>query len=135
MVTADKKLRVFQYKILHNILFVKKVPFKLRKGESPLCSLCKAEDETYIHLFYRCRKTSILWRQLQDFFSTAFDLPSILPHGAIFGFLDDALEHELLLNHILLIFKITNIKLEKTKILILTYLKTTVQKLKILKLI
>ena len=38
-------------------------------------------------------------------FSTAPDVSSILPQSAIFGFLDDALEHKLLLNYILLIFK------------------------------
>ena len=52
MVTIDTKLRVFQYKILNNILFVNKMLFKFRKVESPLCSFCKAEDETCIHLFY-----------------------------------------------------------------------------------
>ena len=79
--------------------------FKFRKVESPLWSFCKAEEKTYIHLFYRCRKTSILWRQLQEFFSTALDLPSISPQSAIFGFLDNTLEHEVLIYHILLIFK------------------------------
>ena len=65
----------------------------------------QSEDETYIHLFYRCRKASILWRQLQETFSTALHLRDISPQSAIFGFLDDALEHKLLINHILLIFK------------------------------
>ena len=105
MVTVDIKLRVFQYKILNNILLGNKMLFKLRKVESPLCSFCKAEDETYTHFFYRCRKTSILWRQLQECFSTALYLPSISPQSAIFGFLDDALKHKPLLSHILLIFK------------------------------
>ena len=82
-----------------------KMLFKLGKFESPLCSFCKAKDETYIHPFDRCRKTSILRRQLQELFSTALDLRSISPQSAIFGFLDDALEHKLLLNHLLLIFK------------------------------
>ena len=48
MVTIDTKLRIFQYKILNNILCVNKMLFKFRKVESPLCSFCKAEDETYI---------------------------------------------------------------------------------------
>ena len=65
LVTVDTKWRVFQYKIVNSILFVNKMLFKLRKHESPLCSFCKAEDKAYIHLFHRCRKTSILWRQLQ----------------------------------------------------------------------
>ena len=71
------KIKSFQYKILNNIIFVNKMLFKSRKVESPMCSFCKSEDETYIHLFYRCRKTSISWRQLQKFFSTALDFPSI----------------------------------------------------------
>ena len=105
MITVDTKLRVFHYKILNDILFVNKIPFKLRKDQSSLCSFCKVEDETYIRIFYRCRRTSILWRQLQKFFSTGLDLPVILPQSVTFDFLDDTLEHILLLNHILLIFK------------------------------
>ena len=38
-------------------------------------------------------------------FTTALNFPSILPQSAIFGFLNDALERKLLINHILLIFK------------------------------
>ena len=79
--------------------------FKFRKVASPLCSFCKAGDETYIHLCYRFIKTFILSRQIQEFFSTALDCPSISPQTAIFRFLDDALEHKLLINHILLVFK------------------------------
>ena len=101
MIIKDVKLRVFQYKIQKNILFVNKMLFKLWKLESPLRS--KAGDQAYIHLFYKYQKTYILWRQLQEYFSTGLDLPSILPHSAIFRFLDDDLEHNLLLKHILLI--------------------------------
>ena len=103
MVAADTKLRIFQYKVLSNILFVTKMLFKLKKVESLLCSFRKSEGETYIRLFNRCRNTSILLRQLQEFFSTSLDLSSISAQSAIFGFIDDAIEHKLLLNHILLI--------------------------------
>ena len=81
-----------QYKILDNILFVNKMLFKFRKVKSPLCSFCKAEDETQINLLNRYRKTSILSRQLEEFFNTALDLPSILSQSVIFGFLDDRLD-------------------------------------------
>ena len=109
--------------------------FKLRKIELPLCSFCKAEDETYIYLFYRCRKTSILWRQLQEFFSTALNLLGILSQSAIFDFLDDALEHKLLLNHILLIFKNYFYKVRENQDLDFNILKNYCKKLEILKLI
>ena len=104
--------------------------FKLRKVELPLCSFCKAGYETYIHFFYRCRKTFILWRQLQEFFSTALDILSILPQSAIFAFLDDALEHKLLLNHILLIFKTYIYKARENKDRNLNILKNYLTKLK-----
>ena len=96
MVTVDTKLKVFQYKILNNILFANKMLFKLNKVVSLLCSFCKAEDKTYIHystqltylLFFRCKKTSILWKKnFRILLSISLDLPSILPQSVIFGFL------------------------------------------------
>ena len=104
--------------------------FKFRKVESPLWSFCKAEDKTYIHLFYRCRKTSILRRQLQEFFSTALDLPSISPQSAIFGFLDNTLEDEVLIYHILLIFKNYLYKARENKDLNFSILKNLKKSLK-----
>ena len=82
-----------------------KMLFKLKKIESSLSFFCKAKDKTYIHLFCRCRRTSILWRQLLEFLGTGLDLSITSPQSAIFVFLQDDLEHKLLLNHILLIFK------------------------------
>ena len=107
MVNVDTKLRVFQYKILNNILFVKK----------------------------KCSLNFHLWRQLQEFFSAALNLPSILPQGAIFGFLDDALKHKLLLNHILLIFENYLYKARENKDLNFNIHKNYLTKLEILKLI
>ena len=93
------------------------------KVESLLCSLCKAKDETYINLLYRCRKTSILWKQLQKFFSNTLNIPSISPQGIIFSFLYDTLEGKLILNHILLIFKNYLYKTRKNKNLTFNILK------------
>ena len=46
MVAADTKLRVFQYKMLSNILFANKMLFKFKKVKSLVSYFCKAEDET-----------------------------------------------------------------------------------------
>ena len=80
IIIVDTKLKVFQYKMLNGFLIVNKILLKLEKLESLLCSFCKAEDETYT-VFYRCKKTSILWRQLKEFFSTGLDRPSISPQS------------------------------------------------------
>ena len=101
MVKVDTKLRVFLYKILNNIFFMNKMLFKPSQVQLLLCSFCKAEDETYIHLLYGAEKLPFCGDNLRIFLVTL----SIFTQSAIFGFLDDDFEHKLLLNHILLIFK------------------------------
>ena len=51
-VSIDANLRMFQYKILNNILFLNKLPFRFKKDRSPLCSFCSSANETPLHIFY-----------------------------------------------------------------------------------
>ena len=51
-VSIDANLRMFQYKILNNILFLNKLPFRFKKDRSPLCSFCNSANETPLHIFY-----------------------------------------------------------------------------------
>ena len=50
--TKDSRLRLFQYKLLNNVLYLNKMLFKFRKIELPLCVSCKMRDETLLHLFF-----------------------------------------------------------------------------------
>ena len=50
-VTIESSTRIFQYKILNNILFVNNRLFKFGQAQSTSCSLCKCEKETTKHLF------------------------------------------------------------------------------------
>ena len=52
--TIDVKYREFQWKILHRIIAVNKTLFKLNIVESSLCTLCKKDEESLEHLFFRC---------------------------------------------------------------------------------
>ena len=45
-VTIKSSVRIFQYKILKNILFLNNRLFKFGQAQSPLYSLCKRENET-----------------------------------------------------------------------------------------
>ena len=45
-VPTDTNLRMFQYKIMNNILFLNKLLFKFKKVPPPLCSFCNSADET-----------------------------------------------------------------------------------------
>ena len=59
--TTDSKLRCFQYKLLHNTLYLNQKLFLFCKHNTSLCSFCNLEDETIIHLFAHCSKTKQLW--------------------------------------------------------------------------
>ena len=63
--TLDTKTRIFQFKILNNVLYLNKQLCKMNLSVSPLCSLCLKVQETFTHLFLECSYSSNLWRELQ----------------------------------------------------------------------
>ena len=64
------RIRVFQYKILNNILYLNKHLYKIKVVESPLCSLCQKENETFEHLSVDCT-----FRKTMDRYKTVFEPP------------------------------------------------------------
>ena len=98
----------FQY----NILFPNRKLHILGIKLSPLCSFSNLCDETPLHMFYECDSIKCLWSDLVHFFQNSLVLPILTPQTAIFGLLDSTnsdynLEtNKLLINHILLIFKL-----------------------------
>ena len=58
--TIDSHTRIFQYKILNNIIYLNNRLFKMNIVNSELCSFCKAEPETMIHLLCSCKKVKQL---------------------------------------------------------------------------
>ena len=105
-VTLDTRLRIFQYKILHNVLYLNKILHKFKKIDSPRCSFCDKEDETPLHLFFSCPRSKDLWNQLCNFFSHDLHLPLLTPQSSIFGFYKNDYQHSVLINHLILIYKI-----------------------------
>ena len=101
--TLDSNIRSFQYKILNNVLYLNKKLFLFGKVSSPLCSFCKQDDETILHLFYECNFTKELWNRLNEFFNVSLQLPHLSPQTAFFGFPNTNSDCFLLENHILLL--------------------------------
>ena len=99
IVTKDSKLRVFQFKLLNNVLYLNKMLFRFGKSGSPLCSFCNLKNETPYHLFYECSHTNSLWNQLRHFLSNSLNIPLLTPQSAIFGFINQK-ENFLILNHL-----------------------------------
>ena len=106
IITINSYQRNFQYKILHNILYLNKKRHIFEKIDSPLCSICHSNDEIITYLFCECVRPSQLWSQLRIFFSTDLNLPLLTPQTAIFGFLVETDKCIFkITNHLLLIFK------------------------------
>ena len=62
--TIDSHTRIFQYKILNNILYLNDRLFKMNLVESEMCSFCKGEKETEEHIFLNCRIAKTLWTNI-----------------------------------------------------------------------
>ena len=76
-VTIDTNLRIFQYKVLNNVLYLNEKLFKFKIVSSPLCSFCDSENKTPMHLFYSCNQTKSLWSKLQELMNSELLLPLI----------------------------------------------------------
>ena len=78
-VTIDTNLRIFQYKVLNNVLYLNKKNFKFKIVFSPLCSFCDLENKTPIHLFYSFTRnqTKSLWSKLQELMNSELLLPLV----------------------------------------------------------
>ena len=122
IITTKSYQHNFQYKILHNILYLNKKLYIFGKIDSPLCSICHSnDDETVTHLLCECVRVSQLW-SLRIFFSTDLNIPLLTPKTpwkAIFSFLVETDKCVFkITNHLLLIFKMY-IKVEGKVLLIL----------------
>ena len=62
--TINSHTRIFQYKILNNILYLNDRLFKMNLVESEMCSFCKGKKETVEHLFLNCRIAKTLWTNI-----------------------------------------------------------------------
>ena len=105
-VSIDTNLRMFQYKILNNILFPNKLLFKFKKFPSPPCSFCNSVDETLLHIFYTCNIKKWSWNELQYSVSQYLYTPEITPQSALLRFFNISNQQQnfLLINHLQLIF-------------------------------
>ena len=103
-ITLDSYSRQFHFKLTHNILFLNKALRRMNLVESSMCSYCKEEEETPIHLFAECQYVKGVWGQIQLYFMNKLVLEDLNPQGAILGWYNED-NSGILKNQILLIFK------------------------------
>jgi hypothetical protein len=98
--------RNFQYKILNNTLYLNNRLALFGKSPTTNCSFCGTANETADHMFVECSHSKTLWQGLVSHFIHQLTFPTLNSQSAHLGFLDDKIQNYLLLNHILLVFKI-----------------------------
>ena len=88
-VTLDTNLRMFQYKLLNNVLYLNNMLFRFKKFDSPLCSYCNEEEETLLHLFHSFLKTKQLWNKIRQYFTQLINILHSTPQGSILRMFDN----------------------------------------------
>ena len=105
-IIVDSVTRNLQFKLSHNILFLKARLFHINYATDSLRRLCNVENETPIHFFCECSTTVSLWNHLKAFFILVFDIGVLTPRSALFGFFIENDSFHIIRNHILLLFKL-----------------------------
>ena len=102
--SIEPKIRMLQYKILNNVLYLNQRLSDMNIVGSSLCSQCKKEPETISHLFLNSTFSQKLWSNTQKWCSPIFKLPNITKKIIFLGYLNEEMSN-ILINHIILLYK------------------------------
>ena len=73
--------------MFHKAIALNDFIFKIKRRESPNCSLCDKNEETLIHLFCECEKVTKIWHDLRTIISQSNFLLNVTNFEKLFGFL------------------------------------------------
>ena len=103
--SIDTYSRMFQYKIVHDILPVNYKLYKWKVKDTDRCSYCFLERETIQHLFCECSYSVTLYCNIRDWAKKfKIILPMLNPVTILYGITTWKSENDLV-NHIILIYK------------------------------
>ena len=104
-VTNEIKVITFQYKVIHNVLPTRATLYRDGIWESPICNLCKAEEQALHHLLINCTLTIDFWILFQDWWYKKSNETITLSTSHIFYGWHDRTKHWQSLNYCLPIAK------------------------------
>ena len=90
--TLETKIRILQYKLLNNVLYLDNKLFQFSIISQSKCFFGELYYETPQHIFYECTCVRNLWNQLRLYLSEKVALSVLNPQSPIFGF-TDVLDH------------------------------------------
>ena len=72
-VTIVNKLRSFQFKYLHRILFFNDKLYRWKLTNSTLCDFCSEELDSIEHRYFYCRITQAFWNDISEWVAIKFN--------------------------------------------------------------
>lgn len=102
--TIENKLRSFQLKILHNILYTNTRLFKMSIVDTEMCSLCKVEQETVSHLLVDCIHAKELWNKIITTWFNKISISHLTEKQIILG-MSSGNASDIFVNHVILMGK------------------------------
>ena len=64
----------FQYRVLHRILGVQQLLYKIKLSNTENCRLCNEHSETILHLFSDCQESNNLWKNVTSWINTSLNM-------------------------------------------------------------
>merc|ERR1711973_448677 len=71
----SSKLKNFQFKLLHRRIPTNKFLYTIKVKDNNLCTFCKKDIETLIHMFWTCEIIQTFWRSLEKLLQSNHPLP------------------------------------------------------------
>ena len=104
-VTIETEIREFQYKVLNNIVLTNERLFRQGLSDSPLCTFCKQEVESFEHIFFYYNVTKAFWEAFCSWLGECQVNSQTFTIMDIFFGVFDAEEDFIILNHLILTAK------------------------------
>ena len=83
----DNKFVWFQWKVIHRILGVRNLLFKMNISNKRTCGLCGMYEETIEHLFTECETSIHIWNELYTYITQYCTIPPLDNISKIFGYM------------------------------------------------
>ena len=105
LVTDETKLIAFQHKIIHNILPCRSSLFRAGLVDDDICSLCKLEKQSLVHMLYNCSESLLFWERFTQWWQEKFpETIDLSVNAVLFGWHQNA-SNKRVLNYLLIIAK------------------------------
>ena len=97
---------MFQYRIVHNILYTNKILYKMKKKQQPDCCYCHGTDQIPLHLFVECSIAKLFWNKFTNWYNaTCGGNIALEQNKIVYGVLRHIISSCLTLNHLIIIGK------------------------------